>query len=353
MDMSEPTHQRKTMKQFAALALLAAISASASAQSQVTLFGIVDVGARYVKNGDNHVKSLSSNGINTSRLGFRGVEDLGDGLKASFWLETGLNPDTGTTSDSGRLWNRRSTVSLSGKFGEVRLGRDFTPTYTAISDYDTFGDNGVAAFGKFAPKFGTAVDTNTRADNEASYFLPTGIGGVYGQVSLAAGEGTTGKKYAGGRVGYAAGPLDVSASYGQTTVAPNAAGEDKFKVASVGGSYDFGVAKALGSVAQFKYGDFKLVLAQIGALVPVGQGWVRVGYTNANASGLGIDANDASQFAVGYIYDLSKRTALYSTVARVNNKGAAAFVVDANPALPVPNPGKDSTGVEVGIRHRF
>ena len=80
--MSEPTHQRKTMKQFAAVALLAAISASASAQSQVTLFGIVDVGARYVKNGDNHVKSLSSNGVNTSRLGFRGVEDLGDALPA-------------------------------------------------------------------------------------------------------------------------------------------------------------------------------------------------------------------------------------------------------------------------------
>jgi predicted porin len=351
--MSEPTHQRKTMKQFAAVALLAAISASASAQSQVTLFGIVDVGARYVKNGDDHVKSLSSNGVNTSRLGFRGVEDLGDGLKASFWLETGLNPDTGTTSDSGRFWNRRSTVSLSGKFGEVRLGRDFTPTYTAISDYDAFGDNGVGAFGKFAPKLGTAVDTLTRADNEASYFLPTGLGGFYGQVSVASGEGTAGKKYVGGRAGYAAGPLDVSVSAGQTTVAPIVAGEDKFKQFSIGGSYDFGMAKLTGSAAEYKYSDFKLVLANIGAVIPVGQGWVRVSYINANASGPGIDANDANQFAVGYLYDLSKRTALYGTVARVNNKGAAAYVVDANPALPVPNPSKDSTGVEVGIRHRF
>ena len=134
------------------------------------------------------MKSLSTNGLNTSRLGVRGVEDLGDGLKAGFWLETGLNPDTGTTSDGTRFWNRRSTVSLSGKFGEVRLGRDFTPSYTGNSDYDPFGDNGVAAAGKFAPKFGTAVDTLTRADNEATYFLPSGLNGVYGQVSVAAGS---------------------------------------------------------------------------------------------------------------------------------------------------------------------
>jgi predicted porin len=359
--MNEPTPQRKAMKKhIAALAVLAAASASASAQSSVTLFGIVDAGVRYVKNGDDKVKSLSSNGANTSRLGFRGVEDLGDGLKAGFWLETGLNPDTGTTSDSTRFWNRRSTVSLSGNFGEVRLGRDFTPTYTGVSDYDVFGDNGVAAFGKFAPKLGTAVDTNTRADNQASYFLPGGLGGFYGQVSVAAGEGTAGKKYAGGRAGYATGPLDVSVSLGQTTVAPDATGEDKFKQYSAGGSYDFGVVKLLGFVSQYKYSDLKLVVASIGADVPVGgQGTVRVSYMNANASGttaagVSTAANDANQFAIGYLYDLSKRTALYTTVARVNNKGLANFTVDSNPPLPSPNTqSKDSTGFEVGIRHRF
>src|SRR3954471_24894728 len=105
MDMLTSTQQRKAMKHIAALALLAAASASASAQSSVTLFGIADVGVRNVKNGDNSIKSVSSNGINTSRLGFRGTEDLGGGLKAGFWLESGLNPDTGTQSDSTRFWN--------------------------------------------------------------------------------------------------------------------------------------------------------------------------------------------------------------------------------------------------------
>jgi len=130
------------MKKFAALAVLAAASAGAYAQSSVTLFGIIDEAGRYVKNGDLKIKSLASGGINTSRLGVRGTEDLGGGLKAGFWLETGLNADSGTQSDSTRFWNRRTTVSLLGNFGEVRLGRDFTPTYTGYSDYDVFGDNG-------------------------------------------------------------------------------------------------------------------------------------------------------------------------------------------------------------------
>src|SRR4051794_28128398 len=128
MDMSESTYQRKRMKKIATLAVFAAVSASASAQSNVTLFGVLDVNARYVKNDDLKLKSLAGNGLNTSRLGVRGTEDLGDGLKAGFWLETGLNVDTGTQSDSTRFWNRRATVSLLGNFGEVRLGRDFTPT---------------------------------------------------------------------------------------------------------------------------------------------------------------------------------------------------------------------------------
>ena len=93
------------MKHIAAFALLAVAAASASAQSTVTLFGIVDFAARHVKNGDDSLRSLTGNGLNSSRLGFRGVEDLGGGLKAGFWLEHGFNPDSGTQSDAARFWN--------------------------------------------------------------------------------------------------------------------------------------------------------------------------------------------------------------------------------------------------------
>lgn len=342
------------MKKFATLAVLAAISGGAYAQSSVTLFGVIDEAARYVKNGDLKIKSLASGGINTSRLGVRGVEDLGDGLKAGFWLETGLNADSGTQSDSTRFWNRRSTVSLMGNFGEIRLGRDFTPTYTGYSDYDPFGDNGVAASSKFDSNLGTLRDTGTRADNQIAYFLPSNLGGVYGRASVAAGEGTAGKKYYGGRIGYAAGPVDVSVSYGQTTVAP-LLGEDKFKIADIGASYDFGVVKAMGYYTQSKFADQKIATYSIGAVVPVGVGQIKAAYTHANASGtnaagVNVDANDANQFALGYIYNLSKRTAVYGTGAYVKNKGNATFAVASAPTLVA---GGKSTGLEVGLRHTF
>jgi predicted porin len=342
------------MKKFATLAVLAAASVGAYAQSSVTLFGVLDANARYVKNGDLKIKSLGSGGINTSRLGVRGTEDLGDGLKAGFWLETGLNVDSGTQSDATRFWNRRATVSLSGNFGEVRLGRDFTPTYLGYSDYDPFGDNGVGASSKFDSSLGTARDTGTRADNQIMYLTPGNLGGFYGRAAVAAGEGTAGKKYYGARAGYAAGPLDVSAAYGQTEVAP-LAGEDKFKTLDVGASYDFGVVKATGYFTQSKFASQKLQVYSIGAIVPLGLGQIKAAYTHANASGtnavgVNVDANDADQVAVGYIYNLSKRTALYTTAAYVKNKGNATFAVASAPAMTA---GAKSTGFEMGMRHAF
>jgi predicted porin len=156
------------MKNACTLALLACASAAAFSQSSVTVFGVVDMAARHVDNGGGSMTSLSSSGLEKNRLGFRGIEDLGDGLKAGFWLETGFNPDTGTLFDSTRFWNRRSTVSLIGRYGELRVGRDFTPTYQGFSTYDAFGTSGVGSADKFTSALGTAVDTLVRADNQVS-----------------------------------------------------------------------------------------------------------------------------------------------------------------------------------------
>lgn len=344
------------MKKFAVLAVFAAISGGAYAQSSVTLFGIIDEAARYTKNGDLKLKSLVSGGINSSRFGVRGVEDLGGGLKAGFWLESGFNADSGSQTDSNRFWSRRSTVSLIGNFGELRLGRDYTPTYTGYADYDPFGDNGVAASSKFDSSLGTARDTGTRADNQIMYLLPSNIGGVYGRAAVASGEGTAGKKYYGGRVGYATGPVDVSVSYGQTKVAPVFNGDDKFKVAEVGASYDLGVVKLMGYYTQNKIANAKVARYSLGVVAPIGLGQLKAAYTHANASGTAIngttniDANDANQFAVGYVYNLSKRTAVYGTAAYVKNKGNATFNVNSALALAA---GQKSSGAEVGIRHSF
>jgi predicted porin len=137
-------------KSLLVLAALGAFAGAASAQSSVTLFGILDVGARYTKNGDQKLKTLSTDGINSSRLGFRGVEDLGGGLKAGFWLESAVNPDAGT-ANSTRFWHRRSTVSLSGGWGELRLGRDYTPQFWNLTVFDPFGTNGVGTESWYSP----------------------------------------------------------------------------------------------------------------------------------------------------------------------------------------------------------
>ncbi len=345
------------MKKFAVLAVFAAVSVTAQAQSAVTLFGTLDVNARYVKNGDNTLKSLSTDGATSSRFGVRGVEDLGDGLQAGFWLESGVGVDQGSAGDGSKFWNRRSTVSLQGNFGEVRLGRDTVPTYLGASDYDAFGTAGVATGDKFitTQKFGTAVDTLKRADNQISYFTPNSLGGFYGRASVAAGEGTAGKKYIGGRAGYAKGPLDVSLSYGQTTVAPAATGDDKYKLFALGASYDFSVVKLSGYYTQTKYATQKLAVFNLGAQVPVSQaGVVRVSYGNANASTSDTtNTNDGHQFAIGYLHNLSKRTALYATVAKVSNGTAGAYNVVSSSTLPSLAAGQSSTGYEFGVRHSF
>ena len=344
------------MKKTIAFAFLAATCAVASAQSSVNLFGIVDLAARHVKNGDESTSTLGSNGLYNSRIGFKGYEDLGDGFKAGFWLEAGITPNSGAQTDSTRFWNRRSTVSLlDPHWGEVRLGRDYSPSYNAYDDFDVFGSAGVATGDKFQNKLGTTIDTLTRADNLVAYYTPPGLGGFSAALAAAASGGVSGKKYEGGRIGYAAQSFRLSAAAAQTTVAPNASGEDKYKFYVLGGSYDFHVVELMGYWTRSKFGDQKLDVYNIGASIPLGRGKVRAGYARADASGrtaAGIDTSgdDSHQFAIGYVYDLSKRTALYGTAAHVTNKGHAGYIAASPPPGQL---GQSSTGYEAGIKHSF
>lgn len=333
--------------------LLAAFTGAAMAQSSVTAFGVVDVSARQVKNGSTKLYQVASDGYSSSRFGFRGVEDLGGGLSAGFWLEAALNPDDGTINSSGKFWHRRATVTLeSGTLGELRIGRDYNPTYTVMNDFDPFGDNGLAKITNLLSKLTGTVNTTTRADNQIQYFLPKGIGGVYGELSVAPGEGVVGNKYVGGRLGYAAGGLNATVSYGQTDAT---GAEDKYKLAVVGLAYDFGMVRPLLVLSQAKFLDIKQTLLIAGVHVPVGDGVIRASVGKANLSGgltatATADADDATLLALGYVHNLSKRTALYGTAARTTNKGAQRFAVATTPTIGA---GQKSTGVEFGLRHSF
>ena len=328
----------------AALALTAA--GSASAQSNITLFGVVDLGIRHVNNAGTKQKQMSTDGLQSSRLGFRGIEDMGGGLKAGFWLESALSADTGTTNAT-RFWHRRATVSLSSNnLGELRLGRDLVPTWTAMADFDPFGTVGIGDTGRLISLPG-GVDTQIRADNMVSYFTPA-LGGFYGQLSVAAGEGVAGKKYMGGRGGFRSGPIDVSLAYSQTEVTT-----DDVKLAVVGGSYDFGMLKVMASAQQAEYQADKDRHYNVGATAPLGPGLIRGSYTKADGSGPGIGNRDADQFAIGYVHNLSKRTALYGTYAQIKNKGTATYTVGNISGFTMPTTQEDSKGFELGLRHSF
>ncbi|WP_306545787.1 porin [Malikia spinosa] len=328
-----------------------------SAPSSVAMFGIVDINFRSVKNGDQTIKQVASNGMSPSQFGFRGTEDLGDGLQAGFWLEGAFFPDTGAT-DPAKFFGRRSTISLAGSFGEVRLGRDQAPGYRNIATFDPFGNVGLGSGLTLVSSLGSGASTLVRTDNAVAYFLPPIMTancthayrecGLYGHISMAAGEGIKGGEYRGGRLGYAVGAVNVAVGMASTKTATT----DDFKVKNFGASYDFTQFKLMGLYNESKWGARTHRVLGLGATVPVGQFLLRATMQRADASGVGTDANDARQWAIGSTYSLSKRTSLYGTYGHISNSGAAAFAVGTLPAASLAT-GKISSGYEFGLRHAF
>ncbi|MFO1217745.1 MAG: porin [Burkholderiaceae bacterium] len=346
-------------KSLLALAVLGSFAGVASAQSSVTLFGIVDLSARQVKNGSNNaLKTMATDGINSSRLGFRGVEDLGGGLSAGFWLEAGMDNGLGAVGGSNSLasvfFNRRSTVSLMGRFGEIRLGRDYTSGFWNTTVFDPFGTNGVGAFTNLSINASLESATYVRSNNTVGYFLPGNLGGLYGQVQRSASEGILGQQQTSGRIGFAAGPVNVAASHQITEK-----GANDWKHSNIAGSWNFGFMNLMAQYDTQKLAAVKQNTYLIGAVVPIGQGELHVSYDKQDRKGGAAgtsneNADDADQIAVGYVYNLSKRTAVYGTYAQIKNKGGAAN--GSNQLIPggVGNAvGAKSTGVEVGLRHAF
>ncbi|MET3517782.1 putative porin [Pseudacidovorax sp. 1753] len=388
----------------------------------MTLFGIVDASISSVSNKSSLAAAtsavaasslpgsttVSKTGLNnsansSSRLGVRGVEDLGGGLAASFWLEGAISNDEGTGAATGGGFNfqRRSTVSLSGPFGEARLGRDYKPTFWNLTMFDPFGTNGAgSALLQRAISGSTALpaieSSNVRASNSVGYFLPPNLGGFYGQAMYGFSEQTkydsflqgslnnadrTGR-YWGGRFGYANGPLDVAVAYGeQVNDSSYTLGTNNVsKNFNIGGSYDFGAAKLFAQYANVKgvvdYSgsnepalnpDKKLTGYLLGVTVPVGAGQVRASYGNVKyrVEFEAIAPRKADQLALGYVHNLSKRTALYATVAYIKNKNGADYSTGSGNIAATYQPSvlngdgagvylpKSSVGYDFGIRHSF
>lgn len=343
------------------LALVAACTA-ASAQSSVTLFGSVDTRVAHGQGSISSKTQLASSGASANKIGLRGTEDLGGGLSASFWFEAAYASDNGTGAATdvnnqglgssppgtqGLVFNRRSTVSLAGRAGELRLGRDFTPILWSQAIYDPFLYLGVGIT-QIATNVGGP--TGVRASNSISYFTPNTLGGFYGQLMHFRGENPSGTPTSGDgtgtgfRGGYGSGPLDVSVAVQKTTYASG-----DIKSANIGGSYDFGVLKAVvlaqrDEVVNRVTGKGWMVAGR----APVGVGEVKLSLSSYKGT-LASASRETDKISLGYVHNLSKRTAVYGTYARLRNKGGATEGLNGGSTAA----NKGASGYDIGIRHVF
>jgi predicted porin len=341
-------------KTLAALSVLTAVSAPALGQTNVTIYGVADAGFSYSDNGapaDSKRLGLDSGLQSGSRLGFKGVEDLGGGLNAIFTMENGFSIDNGTLGQGGRMFGRQAFVGLSGGFGAIKLGRQYNPIRPALESIDPF------AFG-LAGNISNVFDAHgERADSTINYSTPN-WGGFSGQVALSLGEvagnSSAGRQW-GMSVGYAGGPLRVVLAHhdrnlltGTPATTPN--GDSASTM--LGGVYDFKVVKAHAAFAVNKGESAAGVTSidtrdlMVGLSLPFGASTVMASYLRKENELIG--NADSDVWALGYTYALSKRTNLYTSYARVKNDGLATLGLGSAAGA-----GRDPSTFNLGVRHRF
>jgi len=331
-------------KKLIALAVAGLVAAPAFAQSNVTVYGIADVGVGYGKAGDTTFTGVVDGILSGPRLGFKGSEDLGNGLSAVFVLEQGYSVGTGQPN-STRQFHRQAWAGLKGSFGTVGLGRQYAPGYNYTARFDVVSAGAVDPQAILGGAAGMSITPGSAArwDNSVTYNLGN-MGGVMAEVIYSfqasqAGDDRTDDDKMGVGAGYAAGPIGVGFVFHKL----NGASEDT-KEYYIAGSYDLGVVKLAGSYQVKDLDDNKDKLAYFGGIIPVGKGNVHVALGALNPEG---DDNNSRSFSVGYTHGLSKRTTGYVAVNRTTNDDGAAVGVLAKEA------GEGSTAVAAGFRHAF
>lgn len=342
------------------IALAGVASTTAQAQSSVTLGGTAD--AAFTRGTGSLVdrSGVSSGGNSTSKFYLRGTEDLGGGLSALFWLEAGILLDTGMgqptnpnnaaaggpTAPPTAPFNRRSIVGLKGNWGEVHLGRDWAPMYDAYtSKFDPFGVGvGIAMNYAASP---TQANGAVRVSNAAGYTSPR-FAGLSANVQKWFGEnpGNTPTendgKGQGIRLNYDAGPIGAAAHWGRTNYA---AGDAVYRALAV--VYDFGMVRASVIYNNDRQGTVDSKGWLLGGVMQVGVGEIKASYSTIHADSTGVPK--ATKLAAGYVYNLSKRTALYTTLAHVRNSGGSRQALGG--ATTAVN--QSSNGLDIGMRHNF
>jgi predicted porin len=286
------------------IAAAVAVAFAAPAMAQVTVYGKANIG--YAKDSGSDGKLESGADGSDSRVGLKGSEDLGGGMKANFLFEHGLKPDTGTTDSSTKMWQRSSWVGLSGGFGEVRLGRQYTLGFLGV--IGQMPSTAVASDLRVGLGF---QGEGSRADDQIQYHSPK-MGGVQLRVSTQLDGDTANAPTTAYALVYGAGALSAAANYSKTDNGSDAN-------TSVWAAYNFGpAALAVGSINS-NAGDGT---------------WARVkvpmGATTLFAGMAKNDDTDADATEVGAFYALSKRTRVYALYSSMDNANRTRIGLDHN-----------------------
>jgi len=333
-------------KSLIALAVLAA-SGAAMAQSSVTLYGVVDLNVgresttTYPMGMATKVNNtrMSSGGLNGSRWGLRGTEDLGGGLNAIFVVESGFDADTGAGSGGP---NRRTVVGLSGGFGTVTLGNEYSAMDDMAGANNTGFDSAFSASNKvLAVNHGNGhVGGYVGRPKNAIKYVSPNFSGFTGAFSYALDEAAGVKKdQVDFRVSYATGPVTANFAY---EVQGDKVFPDDLKVTALNGSYDLGMVKLKASVGQSKITNKKSNDVQLGVDVPLSSAvTLSAGFAQSKDKVGNVDGDKRTGFGLAATYDMSKRTTAYAGM-RSNKTKNSADVKTLSGNL-----------VAVGLRHRF
>lgn len=342
------------MKKSIIAAALTAFTTSVSAQT-VTIYGVMDAGFQKHNNGTVSYTRSADNALTTSRLGFRGTEDLGSGLKANFQIEGQLNPSAGsmgsTTVAANEIFNREAWVGLAGEFGEIRMGRQ---DVSYAQDIDA-GTSQFANFGIRAIN-GTGIELGTDQKNVIKYISPT-IEGItvqvgYGSANSAGATTDTAGDQKSASVSFHKGATKLFAGIHQTD-ATATAGERDF--VAYGGSYDFGVVSvginhARGDVNNAN--GAKNTSTQGSVRMPLANGVAVHGVYAIAKDGAQSSSGEAQGYTLGVTKTLSKRTMLYAAFTAVDNESNARMYMAGQVAAPATT-GLDTKTTSVGISHTF
>jgi predicted porin len=339
-------------KSLVALAVLGSFAGAASAQSSVTIYGLVDMGLAKGNGGTStNVGALGTSKAwtlaqaSSSRLGFRGTEDLGGGLSAQFQFEHRFFPDTGAQNGTV-FWQGRSFVQLtSAAIGSVYLGREYDPTFWVALKSDPFGWDGVGQISsmQFAGYANTNGTNSVRTDNTIG-FKSRSFGGLTVQAATGLSETTQRGRNDGINLEYSAGPIYAGVGYARIQGGNRAFLTDDNNLFNVALHYDLGILKLIGYYAQSEtnLGRDENHMGMIGATAPVAGGLIKAAYAIQDPAG---GNNKIKKFSLGYNYPLSRRTNLYADLGLAKQDGR-------NPAAGNREFSRNSA-YQFGVKHVF